>query len=182
MKDRNVHNIICLCLLLPWFGCTESSDENAAFKTLHKGARLIQLEQIRFDDGDTFYLDGDPIRLLGFDTPETKSEGVGIMYDQPYGPEAAESTRVWLTRANRIEILLDGRGTYGRRLAHVFVDGQLLGVRMIRHALAYENVSHFGDNGFPELADRYLEAAATSPKPKFQQPYKWRKKHQKKKD
>ncbi len=146
----------------------------------YPGAREISLSDVTFDDGDTFYFKGEPIRILGFDTPETRSPGVGIMIDQPFGPEAAESTRALMTRARRIELVLDGRGTYGRRLAHVFVDGELLAVKLIEMGLAYESVSHFGDNGFPDLADQILEAADRSPKPKFQQPYKWRKKNQKK--
>ena len=44
---------------------------------------------------------------------------------------------------------------------------------------AYENVSYFGDNGFPDLADRILRAAAAGPRPAFEAPYRWRKKHQK---
>jgi endonuclease YncB( thermonuclease family) len=141
----------------------------------------VDVSQIRFDDGDSFMLGKEPIRLLGYDTPETRSPEVGIYEDQKRGPEAAESTRVWILRAERVEIVKDGRGRYGRRLAHVFVDGDLLAVRHLQHGLAYENVSHFGDNGFPDLADLILDAAATGPRPDFEPPYKWRRKHQKRK-
>jgi|GEM_PF-1188412 len=146
----------------------------------YPGARTISLSQIRFDDGDTFYVDGKPVRVLGIDTPETRSPGVGIFEDQPHGHEASESTRVWIERAKRIELAEDGRGRYGRRLAHVFVDGELLSIRLLRAGLAYEDVSHFGDNGFPDLADRILEEAGRAPKPDFIPPWRWRKKHQKK--
>ena len=145
----------------------------------YPGAEPVDVTRIKFDDGDSFMLGKEPIRLLGYDTPETRSPEVGIYEDQKRGPEAAESTRVWILRAERVEIVKDGRGRYGRRLAHVFVDGELLAVRHLEHGLAYENVSHFGDNGFPDLADRILDAAATGPKPDFEPPYKWRKKHQK---
>lgn len=144
----------------------------------YPGARVISLARVSFDDGDTFYLDGKPVRVLGIDTPETRSPGVGIMVDQPFGPAAAESTRALMTRAGRVEVVFDGRDAYGRRLAHVFVDGELLGVRLLRMGLAYENVTHFGDNGFPDLADRILEAAHGGPKPAFEEPYKWRREHQ----
>jgi len=140
---------------------------------------VVDVTQIRFDDGDSFYIGDEAIRLLGVDTPETKSPGVGIYIDQPYGPEAAESTRVWILGASTVEIARDGRGTYGRRLAHLFVDGDLLAIRLIENGLAYENVSHFGDNGFPDLADRILDAAEAAPRPPFEQPYKWRRKNQK---
>ncbi|MCH7549202.1 MAG: thermonuclease family protein, partial [Candidatus Krumholzibacteriota bacterium] len=146
----------------------------------YPGARRVDVSHIRFDDGDSFYLRDEPIRLLGVDTPETKSPGVGIFIDQPWGPEAAESTRVWILSADVVEIVVDGRGKYGRRLAHIFLDGDLLAVRLIDSALAYENVSHFGDNGFPELADRILDAAERSERPPFEEPYRWRRKNQKK--
>lgn len=156
-----------------------SCDRGApAGRPSYPGARVISLARVSFDDGDTFYLDGKPVRILGIDTPETRSPGVGIMVDQPYGPAAAESTRALMTRAGRVEVVLDGRDAYGRRLAHVFVDGELLGVRLLRMGLAYENVTHFGDNGFPDLADRILEAAHAAPQPAFEPPYQWRQKHQ----
>jgi endonuclease YncB( thermonuclease family) len=145
----------------------------------YPGAVEIRVADIEFDDGDTFAVDGEQIRVLGIDTPETKSPLVGIYEDQPGGPQAAESTRVWLVRAGRIEIARDGRDPYGRTLAHVFTDGELLAIRLINARLAYENVSHFGDNGFPDLADRILDAADAAPRPAFEPPYRWRRKHQK---
>jgi endonuclease YncB( thermonuclease family) len=138
----------------------------------------VTVSRIQFDDGDTFYLDGRPVRVLGIDTPETKSPDVGIPFDQPFGPAAAESTRALVTRAGVVHVVYDGDDIYGRRLAHVFVDDELLGVRLIEMGLAYENVSHFGDNGFPDLADRILDAASRAPRPRFEEPYKWRRKNQ----
>jgi len=157
-------------------GCREAVDGRAPS---YEGAVVVDVGQIRFDDGDTFMLGDEVIRLLGVDTPETKSPSVGIYIDQPFGPEAAESTRVWILGAERVEIVRDGPDTYGRRLAHIFVDGELLAVRLIESGLAYETVSHFGDNGFPDLADRILDAAEDAPRPQFQQPYLWRRKNQK---
>ena len=144
----------------------------------YPGATVVDVSHVRFDDGDTFSVDGAPIRVLGIDTPEITDPAVGIFEDQPVGRAAAESTRVWITRARRVEVALDGRDRYQRRLAHVFVDGDLLGERLLAAGLAYENVSYFGDNGFPDLADRILRAADRGPKPAFEEPYKWRKKHQ----
>lgn len=158
-----------------------SRNARDGYRPSYPGAEWVDVTQIHFDDGDSFELAGEHIRLLGIDTPETRSPTVGIYEDQAHGPEAAESTQVWILRAETVEIVKDGRGTYGRRLAHIFVDGDLLAIRHLQIGLAYENVSHFGDNGFPDLADRILDAAATGPKPDFEQPYKWRKKHQKRK-
>lgn len=155
-------------------------DDGAAHAASYPQAVALDAAKIEFDDGDTFYYRGQPIRVLGVDTPEIKEPSVGIFEDQPYGRAAAESTRVWIERAHRIEAAYDGRDKYHRRLAHVFLDGELLGVRLVNAGLAYENVSHFGDNGFPDLADRILRAAHDGPKPPFEPPYRWREKHQKK--
>jgi hypothetical protein len=150
------------------------------YRPTHEHARYLNIDRIEFDDGDTFLLDGEPVRILGMDTPETKSPSVGIMEDQPYGRAAADSTRELMTRARLLEWIPDGRDTYGRLLAHVLVDGELLSVKLIAMGLAYENVTYYGDNGFPDLADRILQASLDAPKPPFEPPYRWRRKHQQK--
>jgi endonuclease YncB( thermonuclease family) len=147
----------------------------------YPGAKAIAVTRIEFDDGDTFLVDGKPIRFLGIDTPEVAEPDVGIFEDQPFGRAAADSTRAWILRAGVVEIATDGLDRYRRRLAHIFVDGELVAEKLLANGLAYENVSHFGDNGFPELADRILRAAQAGPKPPFEEPYKWRKKHQQRK-
>lgn len=143
-------------------------------------AVALDVSSIEFDDGDTFLYQDEPIRVLGIDTPEIAEPDVGIFEDQPCGRAAAESTRTLITRAHRVEIVYDGRDIYDRRLAHVFLDGELLAEKILALGLAYENVSHFGDNGFPDLADRILRAAEAGPRPAFEPPYRWRKKHQRK--
>jgi len=147
-------------------------------RTSYPGAVTIDVRQIRFDDGDTFLLEKTPIRILGIDTPEIIDRGVGIFEDQPYGRAAAESTEAIIRRARVVELAYDGRDIYDRRLAHVFVDGELLAVKLLGYGLAYENVRHFGDNGFPDLADQIIQAADDGPKPPFEPPHLWRKKHQ----
>ncbi|HXV15093.1 MAG TPA: thermonuclease family protein [Candidatus Krumholzibacteria bacterium] len=161
-------------------GCRRDHGSADAHASYHH-AQVVDVAQIEFDDGDTFLYRREPIRVLGIDTPEVAEPDVGIFEDQPYGRAAAESTQALITRAHRVEIAYDGRDIYRRRLAHVFVDGELLGVKLLQMGLAYENVSHFGDNGFPDLADRILRAAHEGPKPPFEPPYQWRRKNQKKK-
>lgn len=177
MQLRSITGLLVAALLLP--SCREaggSRDRAASYA----GAVTLDVAQIRFDDGDTFMVGDDAIRILGIDTPEITEPDVGIFEDQPYGRDAADSTRALITRAQRVEIAYDGRDIYQRRLAHIFVDGELLAVKLLGMGLAYENVSHFGDNGFPDLADRILKAAHAGPKPAFEPPHKWRKKHQRK--
>lgn len=160
-------------------GC--SPHRPAGYTPSYKGARLVSVADIRFDDGDTFDYRNRPIRVLGIDTPEIAHPELGVHEPQTCGMEAADSTRAWIIRARTVEIVFDGRDLYNRTLAHVFVDGELLAVRLIRHALAYETVSHYGDNGFPDLAQEILDTARSSPKPAFEPPYRWKQKHRAKK-
>lgn len=168
--------IVCFLVTGGLAGCTNS--EAGSRRPSYPGAVVIHLKDIRFDDGDTFILKETPIRFLGIDTPEIRDPAVGIFEDQPFGPAAAESTRAMIQRAHVIELAYDGRDKYNRRLAYVFVDGELLGVKLLGYGLAYETVRHYGDNGFPDLADRIIRAADAGPKPAFEPPYLWRKKHQ----
>lgn len=177
MQPRSILGVLFAIVLLP--GCRENRSHTHRASS-YAGATTIDVSHIRFDDGDTFMYRDDAIRILGIDTPEITEPDVGIFEDQPYGRDAADSTRALITRARRVEIAYDGRDIYQRRLAHIFVDGELLAVKLLGMGLAYENVSHFGDNGFPDLADRILQAAHDGPKPRFEPPHQWRKKHQKK--
>lgn len=170
--------LAALSCFLPAPGCRD--DAPAGYRPTHEHALYLDIRRVEFDDGDTFYLDGRPIRILGIDTPETRSPSVGIMEDQPYGPAAAESTQVMMMSATLLEWVPDGNDYYGRQLAHVLVDGELMAVKLLEMGLAYENVSYFGDNGFPDLADQILQASLTAPPPPFEPPHQWRKKHQKK--
>ena len=141
----------------------------------------IDISAIRPDDGDTFFYKDLTIRVLGIDAPEIIHTEHGIFEDQPYGREAATMTINILKNANIVEYVPFQKDKYGRLLAHVFVDGKLLAVHLITAGLAYETVSYYGDNGFPKIAERILKAAHDSPRPPFERPYKWRRRHQKKK-
>jgi endonuclease YncB( thermonuclease family) len=146
----------------------------------YPNAKIIYVSDIEFDDGDTFLLKGEPIRVLGIDTPEIAHPQLGMDEPQPFGIAASESTRVWMMRATVVEYVPDGRDRYNRRLAHVFVDGDLLATRLIEQGLAYETVSFYGDSGFPDLAQQILDASRVAPKPQFEEPYKWKQRHRKK--
>ena len=138
----------------------------------------VNQRAIRPDDGDTFFYKELTIRILGIDAPEIIHEEHGIYEDQPYGRQAAQLTLHLLKRAQTVEYLPFQLDKYGRLLAHVFVDGELLSVHLIRAGLAYETVSFYGDNGFPDLAQRILQAAKESSRPAFEKPYMWRRRHQ----
>ena len=141
----------------------------------------IDASAIRPDDGDTFFYKDLTIRVLGIDAPEIIHKDHGIFEDQPYGRKAAAMTISILRKAKIVEYVPFQNDKYGRLLAHVFVDGRLLAVLLVRAGLAYETVSYYGNNGFPEIASEILKAAHESPHPQFERPYKWRRRHQKRK-
>ena len=141
----------------------------------------IETSAIRPDDGDTFFFKDLTIRVLGIDAPEIIHKEHGIFEDQSYGPQAAAMTINILKKATIVEYVPFQNDKYGRLLAHVFVDGKLLAVHLIRAGLAYETVSYYGDNGFPGIADMIVKAAHESPRPRFERPYKWRRRQQKRK-
>jgi endonuclease YncB( thermonuclease family) len=149
----------------------------AAKKGVEKklSTKLCDLGDIRLDDGDSFSCAGEQIRVLGIDTPETRHPDHGLMKDQPMGKEATKFTYNALKKAKRILIIRGGTDPYKRTLAHVLLDGNLLGVMLIKAGLAFENISRYGDNGMPEFALEISEAWKSSPRPSFQDPHLWRK-------
>jgi hypothetical protein len=180
-KRKRLWGSIGLVILLSAALYITCADEDPpGYRPCYRGAHYLHKDRIEFDDGDTIVYGKIYVRILGIDTPETEHPEVGIYENQPYGPEASDSAEALISRARVAEYLFAGKDYYGRTLGHIFVDGELLGVKLIEMGLAYETVSHYGDNGFPDLAQRILDASLTAPKPAFQKPYLWRKKHQKK--
>lgn len=91
-------------------------------------------------DGDTVRLiyEGKEatFRLLLIDTPETKHPKKGV---EPYGKEASAFTKNLIERASKIEVAFDKGGRtdkYGRYLAYVYADGQMVNDALVRQGLA----------------------------------------------
>lgn len=148
--------------------------DNVALET-----ELCKKSTLKFMDGDTFKCNGETVRVLGVDTPEVKSEGNCIYKDQKMGKEASEFTKKELLNAKRILLIKGEKDVYGRRLAHVMIDGDLLAAKLIKAGLGYETISRFGTNGFELYATDISSAVNSSPKPKFKEPYVWREQHKK---
>lgn len=92
-------------------------------------------------DGDTLLLsNGDRVRLIGVDTPETKHPERPV---EPFGPQASEFTRV-RTEGKRVRLEFDKERTddHGRILAYVYVDGQFLNEELIRAGMG-RAITHF---------------------------------------
>ncbi len=156
-------------------GEKEKTDEKA------KPAERVVVDKatIVFDDGDTFRAGDRDIRVLGVDTPETIHEDHGIFVNQPGGPEASAFTKKAIEEATEVVLLIGRKDRYGRTLGHVYLDGELLAVKLIAAGHGYETISKYGENGFPEEAAKIREAAKTAPKPTFEKPWNWRRKNQK---
>jgi endonuclease YncB( thermonuclease family) len=167
--------LLSLILLIP--SCTKRETKTPSLAENYPNRIAMDKSLIRPDDGDSFHYDTLTIRVLGMDTPEITHEEHGFFQDQLYGREAAAKTWDIIKNANRIEYVPHQNDKYGRLLAHVFVDGELLSVKLIREGLAYETITQYGDNGFPDLAQHILLAMEESPKPQFKPPWKWRQEH-----
>jgi micrococcal nuclease len=92
-------------------------------------------------DGDTIDVargvDGretDTVRLLGIDTPETHHPTKPV---ECFGPEAASFTKEHLAgRSVQLEVDIEQRDRYGRRLAYVLVDGERFNDELLRRGYA----------------------------------------------
>jgi micrococcal nuclease len=135
---------------------------------------------MQVDDGDTFVItwaasDTETVRILGIDTPETQHVQHGIPKDQEKGPEARAFAQGAVAFADKIELSRsDTLDPYGRTLGYFYLDGRNYSVAVVAAHLAYESVSHFGDNGFPEEAKAVLTAAQAAGKPAFELPADFR--------
>ena len=159
--------------------CSGTDIRDIGFVPENSQILVMDKSKIVLDDGDSFEYDGMGIRVLGMDTPEIAHPEHGFFIDQPYGREAAELTEKIINNCREISFVKYQEDRYGRMLAHVFIDGNLLSIMLIKAGLAYETVSFYGDNGFPELARRILEAAEKSEPKDFIPPHQWRRENRK---
>jgi endonuclease YncB( thermonuclease family) len=182
---------LCAALLL-----TGSVMSGAAFQTAqpaapkptakpqlrpHSAKVAVDARIVQVDDGDTVLIrwpkepEGEIVRLLGIDTPETRHVEHDIPFDQMFGPEARAFTRGVFAAATRVEVMRAATvDPYGRTLGYLFVDGRNASVLIIEARLAYESVTQFGDNGFPAEAALIKAAAEKAGPLPFEPPYQFR--------
>lgn len=138
------------------------------------GTRItVDISQVEYVDGDTIRYQEHSIRFLGCDTPE-KSCGFFDGDQEPYATRAENFTRNQIEDAEEVELeILAERDRYGRLLGHIFVDDTSLSLLLVQERLAYETISRYGDNGYPEIAEAILEATGYE----FYNPHEWREQH-----
>lgn len=100
---------------------------------LNSGAMVV-VERVV--DGDTLLLaNGERVRLLGVNTPETKHPSKPV---EPFGEEASAFTRAMVEgRTVRLELDRERRDAYGRILAYVYIDQRFLNEELIRAGLSF---------------------------------------------
>jgi len=86
-------------------------------------------------DGDTFWLNGEKIRVQGYDTPETTTNICGGQREVELGRTAADRL-VRLLNNGGVTMQRAGEDRYGRTLALVYVDGQDVGDILVAEGLA----------------------------------------------
>lgn len=88
-------------------------------------------------DGDTFYFDGDKVRIAGIDTPETHPPRCA--YEAELGGQATAKLHELLNSgAVTMTAIGRDRDTYGRLLRNVAVDGADVGAAMVGAGVARE--------------------------------------------
>ncbi|MCI8346564.1 MAG: thermonuclease family protein [Bacilli bacterium] len=90
-------------------------------------------------------------RFLAIDTPETKHPKKGV---EPYGKEASNYTCSRLKKAKKIVLEYDPSSTkedkYGRRLAWIFIDDELLQKQLVKKG--YAKVAYlYGDYKYTNI-------------------------------
>ncbi|WP_227434917.1 thermonuclease family protein [Nioella sediminis] len=86
-------------------------------------------------DGDTFWLNGEKFRAVGYDTPETTTNLCGGNAERQLGQQASRRL-MQLFNETQITLLRQGEDRYGRTLVVVRSDGVNVGDILIGEGLA----------------------------------------------
>ncbi len=92
-------------------------------------------------DGDTIILEnGEKVRYLGIDAPEThkKEDGVWINVKEPFGNEATTYNKM-LVKGKFVELRYDAetKDIYNRTLAYVYVNGVMLNTKLLSEGMVF---------------------------------------------
>ncbi|GGE72668.1 thermonuclease family protein [Priestia taiwanensis] len=102
--------------------------------------RMVKATVVKNIDGDTIKVKlengkEENVRFLLIDTPETKHPKLGV---QPFGPEASAFVKRMAPVGKEVTLEFDvsDREKYGRLLAYIWVDGQMLNRMIVEQGLA----------------------------------------------
>jgi micrococcal nuclease len=108
----------------------------ALFALSYRYAGRTDLRYVkRAIDGDTILLaNGDRVRYIGINTPETKHPYKPVEY---FGKEASDyNKRLVESKWVRLEYDVERRDRYGRLLAYVFLDDLFINAKMVKEGYA----------------------------------------------
>lgn len=142
---------------------TQAARKNLYVKT--------EKDKIIVIDGDTFDYNNIRYRLLGIDAPE--------IAQTPYGEYASNFVYTKIKNAKDVIFRTADIDIYNRILTHIIIDGTPLSFMLMEEKLAIQNVTTYGDNGYPEIASGIIERAKTQGRLKFKSPAVFRREERK---
>ena len=167
-------------LIVVLFAATQASADEPTQSRPSLQRISVDPNLIDVGDGDTVIIrwsvaDTERVRILGIDTPEVAHPSLGWYDDQSYGPEATAFAEGVFAMAESVELLRAAEADgWGRTLGYIFVNGRNYSALAISAGYAVETVSHYGDNGLPELADEILAASREVGPVPFEAPFRFR--------
>lgn len=117
----------------------KESKTNSNSSGSQKSTSFIAGKVTNVVDGDTIdvHLENgkkERVRFILIDTPETKHPNKPV---QPFGPEASKFTNeALLNKDVELELDVQERDRYGRLLAYVYIDGQMINETLLKKGLA----------------------------------------------
>jgi micrococcal nuclease len=127
-----------MLMLMMMAGCSQLSESGKAKEQSTYNRVEVKLDKAT--DGDTIGIlykgEKEKVRFLLVDTPETSHPRLG---EQPFGKEAKEFTKHLVENAKTLELEFDigqNRDKYGRLLAYVYADGEMIQEQLLQKGLA----------------------------------------------
>jgi len=135
--------LIILVIALFYLNRYQAKDNPVTLSHKHENSLQPASSEFRVSrviDGDTIVLsNGDHVRYLGIDAPETHilQNGHWIDAPKPFGPEAAEFNRQMVEgKVVRLEYDVERYDKYNRTLAYIYVDDKCVNAELLKEGYA----------------------------------------------